>query len=72
MPTPVVFMDLQMHKIGCVSFACFPKSGHIWLQVYLSIATLGTRAHKHYNLATYSYVLYIAIDAQSIYFINGT
>ena len=28
-PFLVVFMDLQMSKIGCVNYACFPKSGHI-------------------------------------------
>ena len=30
----VVFMDLQMSKIGCVNYACFPKSSHnYWLLV---------------------------------------
>ena len=27
-PYPVVVMDLQMSKIGCVNYARFPKSGH--------------------------------------------
>ena len=26
------FMDLQMNKIGCVNYACFAKSGHIYNQ----------------------------------------
>ena len=28
-PFHVVFVDLQMHKIGCVNYAQFPNSGHI-------------------------------------------
>ena len=30
MPSSVVFMYLQMHKIGCVNYVCFPKSSHIY------------------------------------------
>ena len=26
---PVIFMDPQMNRIGCVNYACFLKSGHI-------------------------------------------
>ena len=29
-PLLVVFMDLRMSKIGCVNYARFPKSGHIY------------------------------------------
>ena len=25
------FLDLQMCKIRCINYACFPKSGHIFL-----------------------------------------
>ena len=31
------FMNLQMSKIGCVNYACFPKSGHIWYYVMLTM-----------------------------------
>ena len=27
----MVVMDLQMSKIECVNYACFPKSGHIFV-----------------------------------------
>ena len=29
-PFSVFFMNLQMSKIGCVNYAHFPKSGHIY------------------------------------------
>ena len=35
MPFSVVVMDLQMWKIGCVNYARFPKSGHIYTYVIL-------------------------------------
>ena len=28
-PLSLIFMHLQMLKIGCVNYAHFPKSGHI-------------------------------------------
>ena len=31
-PFRVVFMILQMSKIGCVNYVRFPKSGHIYVQ----------------------------------------
>ena len=30
-PFPVVFIDLEMSKIGCVNYARFPKSSHIFI-----------------------------------------
>ena len=30
----VVFMDLQMNKIRCVNYACFPKFGHTYIYIY--------------------------------------
>ena len=36
----VVFMDLQILKIGCVNYACFPKSGHILYTVRRKILTV--------------------------------
>ena len=29
-PLSLIFMHLQMLKIGCVNYASFPKSGHIY------------------------------------------
>ena len=34
-PFPVGFVDLQMSKIGCVNYARFPKSGHIYIATYI-------------------------------------
>ena len=37
---PVDFTDLRMSKIGCVNYACFPKSGHNYI-----FASIATRSH---------------------------
>ena len=36
---PVVVMDLQMSKIGCVNYVCFPKSSRIYAAQHHMIGT---------------------------------
>ena len=40
MPFPVVFMDIQINKVGCVNYACFSKFSHTYkLNLITIIAT---------------------------------
>ena len=52
MPSTVVFMDRQMHIIGCVNYARFPKSGHkfAWPIVVDKLLTTDEVAIASYRL----------------------
>ena len=71
-PFPVVFMILQMSKIGCVNYAHFPKSGHILLitQSHLSIAQASS-SFKCYDMHTMPFVIayhsHFITEAKSTY-----
>ena len=37
----MVFIDLQILKIGCVNYAPFPKSGHILAKSHIGATLIG-------------------------------
>ena len=47
-PLSLIFMHLQMLKIGCVNYACFPKSGHICAFPYTTRKAYKATSRKTY------------------------
>ena len=50
----MVFMDIQMSKIGCVNYARFPKSGHIYIYTHIFISKLYICIHDHWLVESHA------------------